>query len=92
MGLFNPPDVNGPLGLVAVAIWLLAMAIFFRAILSWVIRDPYNPIMQALDLVTEPILQPLRQVLPRIGMIDISPMVALIVLVIIAQTLSSFEG
>lgn len=88
--LFRPPDVSdaGPLGFVAILIWLLALAIFFRAILSWVVRDPYNPIVQALDYITEPILQPLRQIIPRIGMIDITPLVALIVLMIMAQILA----
>jgi YggT family protein len=40
--------------------------------------------VQVLDAITEPILQPLRQIVPRIGMIDITPMVALIVLQVIA--------
>lgn len=89
MGLFDFGSVDSPLGLLAALIKLLALAIFFRAILSWVIRDPYNPIMQALDAITEPILGPLRQVIPRMGMIDISPMVAILVLYVIAGMLSS---
>ena len=87
-GLFNPPSPDFPFGILALLVWLLAMAIFARAIMSWFVRDPYNPIIRALDTVTEPILQPLRQVIPRFGMMDISPMVALIVLSIIAQTLA----
>lgn len=78
-------DINTIGGLIAALINLLALAIFFRAILSWVVRDPYNPIAQALDAITEPILQPLRQIVPRMGMIDITPMVAIILLSVIAS-------
>ncbi len=72
-------------GLLAALIQLLALAVFFRAILSWVVRDPYNPIVRALDAITEPILQPLRQIVPRMGMMDITPLVAIILLSFIAQ-------
>ena len=78
-------DVNSLPGLLAAIIQLLALAIFFRAILSWVSPDPYNPIVRALDTITEPILQPLRQIVPRIGMMDITPLVAIILLSFIAS-------
>lgn len=44
--------------------------------------------MVVLHDVTEPILAPLRQVIPRIGMLDFSPMVAIILLNLIAQAAS----
>lgn len=84
MGLFDFGEANTLGGLLAAVIQLLALAIFFRAIMSWFVRDPYNPIVQALDYVTEPILQPLRQIVPRMGMIDITPLVAIILLSVIA--------
>lgn len=68
---------------------LLSLAILARALLSWVQPDPRNPLVQALDAITEPILQPLRQVVPRLGMMDITPMVAIILLQVIAQLLYS---
>ncbi|MEX0785616.1 MAG: YggT family protein, partial [Dehalococcoidia bacterium] len=73
-------DINSIGGLLASLVNLLALAIFFRAILSWVVRDPYNPIARALDTITEPILQPLRQIVPRMGMMDLTPLVAIILL------------
>lgn len=85
--IFNFGDIDSLGGLLAALIQLLALAVFFRAILSWFVRDPYNPIVQALDYITEPILQPLRQVVPRIGMIDITPLVAIILLSVIASLL-----
>ena len=72
-------------GLLAAGIRLLILAIFFRAILSWFIRDPNNPIVRALDAITDPILQPLRQIIPRMGMMDLSPLVAIVLLSVIAS-------
>lgn len=46
-----------------------------RAIISWVNPDPYNPIVSFLHRVTEPVLAPIRRVLPDTGGIDISPIV-----------------
>ncbi len=85
MGLF--PDfsnIDSLGGLLAAAIRLLILAIFFRAILSWFVRDPSNPIVRVLDQITEPILEPLRRIIPRMGMMDISPLVAIVVLSVIA--------
>jgi YggT family protein len=63
----------------------LAFIIFIRAILSWFPVSRYNPIVVFLDYITEPILAPLRRAIPRIGMIDITPMVAIIILLVIAR-------
>ena len=76
-------------GVLALVLNLLSLCIFLRALLSWVQPDQRNPIAQALDAITEPILQPLRQVVPRIGMVDITPLVAIILLSAIAQLLAS---
>ncbi|RLC71166.1 MAG: YggT family protein [Chloroflexi bacterium] len=65
----------------------LALLIFLRALLSWFALPPNNPIVVFLNYVTEPILAPLRRVIPRIGMIDITPMVAIILLVIVGRVI-----
>ena len=86
MGLF--PDfsnIDSLGGLLAAGIRLLILAIFFRAILSWFVRDPNNPIVRVLDAITVPILQPLRQIIPRMGMMDLSPLVAIVLLSVIAS-------
>jgi len=53
--------------------------IIVRALLSWVNPDPYNPIVQFIYLITEPVLRPIRNALPthQIGL-DLSPMVAIL--------------
>ncbi len=81
-GLDSPDSLGGALALV---LQLLAYAILARALLSWVVRDPYNPIAQALDVITDPILRPLRQIVPRLGMMDITPLVAIILLQVLAR-------
>jgi YggT family protein len=68
---------------------ILMAAILLRVILSWVTLahpiDARNPLVAALHEITEPILAPLRSVMPRFGMMDFSPFVAMILLEIIAQ-------
>jgi len=54
--------------------------ILIRALISWVNPDPYNAIVQFLYKVTEPILQPIRKILPPMG-IDISPIIAFLVII-----------
>jgi YggT family protein len=66
---------------------VLTALIFFRAILSWFPIDPHNPLVTFLYEVTDPILAPLRNVIPRIGMIDISPLVAIILIQAIGRIL-----
>lgn len=66
---------------------VLIVLIFARAILSWFIRDPYNPLMEFLITVTEPILGPIRSIMPRGMMIDFSPWIAAILIQVVAQIL-----
>jgi len=61
---------------------ILTCLIFIRAIISWVSPDPFNPIVQFLYKTTEPILEPIRRILPlgfRYGL-DISPIIAFIII------------
>jgi YggT family protein len=53
--------------------------IIIRALLSWVNPDPYNPIVRFIYRITEPVLRPIRDLLPtyRIGL-DLSPMIAIL--------------
>lgn len=72
---------------------VLWWAILIRVLLSWLpmagIRiDPYNPIIQILFSITDPILDPLRRY-TTVGMIDLSPIVALFGLEILRGILIS---
>ena len=71
--------------LLTILYWL----ILIRALISWVNPDPYNPIVQFLNNVTEPILDPIRKLLPlgfRFG-IDISPIIAFLIIVFLKSFL-----
>ena len=75
-----------------VLIQVLTFAIFARVMLSWVSMfginiGPDNPFVAMLYQITEPILAPLRAVIPRIGMIDLSPLVAIIILQVISSAI-----
>lgn len=67
----------------------LTIAIFVRAILSWFPNvSNENPLVATVYHITEPILAPLRSVIPLVGMIDITPLVAIITLQLIATIFS----
>ena len=53
-----------------------------RALLSWVNPDPYNPIVQFLNSITEPVLYRIRQLIPMSGIgIDFAPIIVLLAIV-----------
>ena len=65
-------------GLLDVYFWIVVA----RAVLSWVNPDPHNLLVRALVAVTEPVLRPFRRLVPpsRLGGIDLSPLVVLVLL------------
>ena len=70
--------------------------IIIRALISWVNPDPYNPIVQFLYKVTEPVLYPIRQALPISGIgIDFSPIIVFLIIIFLqnflVQTLMDFS-
>ncbi len=50
--------------------------IFIRVVMSWVRVDPYNPLVRIVYQLTEPVLAPLRRVIPPAAGLDFSPIVA----------------
>ena len=76
------------------AIILFTLAIFARVILSFVVyfmRPPYPELLVSVDRfvtqVTEPVLAPLRRMLPSFGGLDFSPMIVIVVLMLIRAIL-----
>jgi YggT family protein len=68
---------------------ILTWSIIARALLSWFPIDQSSPLIQMLYRVTEPIIEPIRRVMPGSGMLDLSPMVAIIVLIVMEQMVAS---
>ncbi len=64
--------------------WVVIIA----ALISWVSPDPYNPIVRFLYSVTEPVLRPIRKLVPpyRIG-IDFSPLIAILIIMFLQYAL-----
>ncbi len=54
--------------------------IIIRVLLSWVNPDPYNPIVQFLYRITEPVLYPIRRRLPYLGGLDVSPIIVIMII------------
>lgn len=63
---------------------VLTIAIFIRVLLSWLpipMSGPvFGPLMAILYQITEPLLGPLRRIIPPLGLIDITPVVAILLL------------
>lgn len=60
---------------------VLWVAILARVILSWLpLGGQSHPIIAIIYQITEPILAPIRRIVPRIGMLDLTPMVAMFIL------------
>ena len=71
--------------------------IFIRAVISWFSPDPYNPLVQFLNRITEPILSPIRRMIPMFSIgIDLSPIIAFFAIVFLKifliQTLYQLAG
>ena len=67
-------------GLINLVLTIYSLIIIARSLLAFVRMNPYHPVMDFLIRITEPVLAPIRQVIPPIGPIDISPLVALLLL------------
>lgn len=57
---------------------VLLFAIIIQVILSWVAPQTYNPIVSMLYAITEPLLRPVRNRLPSMGGLDLSPLVMIL--------------
>lgn len=64
--------------LLRLAIYILIGAMILQAVLSWI--NPYSPLSAPAHQLTRPLLDPIRRVLPTISGIDLSPLVAILLL------------
>jgi len=64
---------------------LLVLLVVVSVILSY-FMDPYHPIRQGVDRIVEPLLSPIRRIVPLVGMLDFSPFI----LIILIQVISGF--
>jgi YggT family protein len=64
---------------------LLMLAIMIRVIASWINASPYSLVMRIIHGMTDWLIDPIRRVVPTVGMFDISPLVAYFVLYLVEQ-------
>lgn len=66
--------------LVNVIFDILYWILIARILISWIPHDPYNSFIKVIYQVSDPILEPFKRLIPPIGMVDISPIVAFLAL------------
>ncbi|HTP42156.1 MAG TPA: YggT family protein [Nitrospiria bacterium] len=73
--------LNALASVLDLALWAYMWVLVARAVISWVNPDPYNPIVQALYKLTEPVLNPVRRLMGGYGLgIDLSPMIVILII------------
>ena len=74
-------DILFSLKLVKGIFAILDLFVWARLIISWIAHDPYNNIIRIIYKVTEPMLKPIRDIIPASSLgIDISPFILLLLL------------
>lgn len=64
-------------------IWVYIIALILMAVISWIGSANGNPVVPLINSLTAPLLAPIRRVMPPVGMLDLSPMVAMLGLYIL---------
>jgi len=77
---FAPIAITTLIDLVLLSLNLFKFAIFIYVILSWVAPGTYNPVIAFIGMIVQPVLRPVRGLIPPIGMLDLSALIALIAL------------
>jgi len=68
---------------------LLVLLVIVSVILSY-FMDPDHPVRRSIDSVVEPMLAPIRRVVPLIGMLDFSPLILIILIQVLANLIIRF--
>jgi YggT family protein len=69
-------------------IWALSILLIVSSVMSWFRPDPRNPFVRIVNAIVDPLLLPVRAILPPTGGMDFSPMVVMIILWILRTMLS----
>jgi YggT family protein len=81
------------ISLVSGLLQLLTILIVLRAILTWIPSVDYrHPLMRVIMQLTDPILEPIRRILPPVGGFDFSPLVAILLLQLVSRLISQGLG
>jgi YggT family protein len=69
---------------------LYSLVIVVGIVLSWLRLSPDNPVVRVTSALTEPVLEPIRKVLPDFGGFDFSPMILLLGIQLLKRALAGF--
>ncbi|MGN0962370.1 MAG: YggT family protein [Clostridia bacterium] len=72
---------------VDIAFEVYIFILFARVICSWIRVNPYGKVFQFIFSLTEPLLAPIRRLMPRTMMLDFSPMILMFVLILLQRLL-----
>lgn len=75
---------------IKVTCWIFIVAILLMVIMSWIAPNVYSPATELARVLTEPVLRPLRKVLPAMAGFDFSPMLAMMGLFFVLYLLARF--
>lgn len=64
------------------------LLVLLKVILSY-FMDPYHPFRQSIDRLIDPLLKPIRQIIPTVGRFDFSPILLIIIVEVIAMIIKS---
>ena len=78
--------------LLSAILTLFTYAVVARAVLSWIRPNPYNPLVRFLNRITDPIMRPLERLIPPIGGLDVTPIVAIVLIQLIRKSLPMLLG
>ena len=67
---------------------VITLLVIVKVILSY-FMSPYHPIRETIDRIVNPLLDPIRRVMPSTGMLDFSPLVLLVLMQIVRSVLIS---
>nr|WP_320131022.1 YggT family protein [uncultured Holophaga sp.] len=66
---------------------LLILLIFISSILSWFRPDPRNPVVRLIRSLVDPLLHPIQRIIPPVGGMDFSPLIAFLILIFLQRVL-----
>jgi YggT family protein len=67
--------------------FILVLMVLVSVILSY-FMDPYHPVRRFLDSIVEPMLAPIRRIVPLVGMLDFSPLILIVLIQLIGNLLT----
>ena len=83
--------MNAIFTLLYYVLWIFELVLLARIILSWFPNvDRSNPIIKLLYDVTEPVLRPIREMMPQTGMMDFSPLIVFLVIQVLMTLITRF--